>query len=90
MILVSPCPFVQGTLKKPHELWSPTYSVRVALLCSTFYFFSVRFPATAFLLPEAAQALVTALLVGQSLLSDITGLPMDWTLPFESLLLTLL
>ena len=48
-----------------------------------------QFPLTAVLSPEEAQALIMTLLVTHSVASDLTGLPLDWTQPIVTTLLTL-
>ncbi|GAX73541.1 hypothetical protein CEUSTIGMA_g992.t1 [Chlamydomonas eustigma] len=81
--------WAHGTLKSPHELFSPTYSWRAAMLCSTAYFFLVKYSVTAFMHPQAVHATITTLLVGQVFASELTGLPMDWTKPIVSTILFL-
>ena len=51
-------------------------------------FFFAKFPLTAFLLPEEAAAALMTLLVAHSLASDLTGLPLDWTQPLVTTVLT--
>ena len=53
------------------------------------YFLLTKLPLTACLSSEEALALLMTLLVTHSLLSDLTGLPLDWTQPIINTVLTL-
>eukprot|EP00955_Chlamydomonas_euryale_P031146 327406-Chlamydomonas_euryale.AAC.1 len=46
-------------------------------------------PYTMFMSPEEAHVVIACLLVGQSVLSDVTGLKLDWTAPFTAALLAI-
>lgn len=83
------CPS-QGIQGKPHELNVPSFSWRSSFLVAAFYFFSAKFPATSFLMPEEATALLLTLLVSHVLLSGVTGAELDWTQPLVNTALTLL
>ena len=73
-----------------HEALSPTYTFRSALLCSIIYVLSAVCPLTRFLSSSEGTSLITTILIGQGLLSDMTGMPMDWTLPICNLFTSLL
>eukprot|EP00195_Chlamydomonas_chlamydogama_P006970 CAMPEP_0202890708 /NCGR_PEP_ID=MMETSP1392-20130828/1028_1 /ASSEMBLY_ACC=CAM_ASM_000868 /TAXON_ID=225041 /ORGANISM="Chlamydomonas chlamydogama, Strain SAG 11-48b" /LENGTH=362 /DNA_ID=CAMNT_0049574327 /DNA_START=64 /DNA_END=1152 /DNA_ORIENTATION=- len=80
---------VNNAASAPHEASAPTYSWRSAFLGSAFYFLAAKYSVTQFLAPEEATAVLLTVFVGQSLLSDLTGQPCDWTKPIINTVLTL-